>query len=236
MIAILKFIGRHFITIALVVIALIVGGFVVGSVQNVRELLFPQTAVKVNSPIIMVNQIKAIAQLVTVSSDVGTTNIDVEIHRGFLNSGYYSASHIAIGAIDAGINFDEIEEDSIDLRNDVYTITLPASIITSCRIEYINQNQYSITLLPADWDLVRQIAESEALDKFAQGMIEEGVLVRAAEEASRRIGKFVMDLTGLPANIEFRERSEAPELPDSCKPIPPSGWEKDVDGGWRRAD
>ena len=105
MFAILKFIGRHFITIALVVIALIVGGYVVGSVQNVRESLFPQTVATIRSSIIMVNQIKAIAQLVTVSSEVGTTNIDVEIHQGFLNSGYYSASHIAIGAIDAGIDF-----------------------------------------------------------------------------------------------------------------------------------
>ena len=235
MFAILKFIGRHFITIALVVIALIVGGYLVGSVQNLRESLFPQTVATVRSSIIMVNQIKAIAQLVTVSSEVGTTNIDVEIHQGVLNSGYYSASHIAIGAIDAGIDFEEIGEDDIKFRNEVYAITLPAPIITNCRIEYIDQNQYSFTLLPADWDSVRQIAESEALDRFAQGMIEKGILERAAEEAEFRIGEFVKYLTGKESNFEFEERSDALELPDSCKPIPPSGWEKGADGGWRRA-
>ena len=82
---------------------------------------------------------------------------------------------------------------------------------------------------------MRQIAESEALDRFAQGMIEKGILERAAEEAEFRIGEFVKYLTGKASNFEFEERSGALELPDSCKPIPPSGWEKDVDGGWRRA-
>ena len=235
MIAILRFIARNFLTIVLVVIALCVGGYAVGSVKNVREFLFPQTIATARPPIIMVNQIKAIAQLVTVSSEVGTTNIDVEIHHGILNYGYYSASHIAIGAIDAGIDFEEIGEDAIELRNDEYNITLPAPVITSCRIEYIDQNQYSLTLLSADWDAVRQIAEAEALDEFAQSMIEQGILERAAKEAEFRIGEFVMNLTGKASSFEFEERSGALELPESCKPIPPSGWEMDADGAWKRA-
>ena len=235
MISLLKFIGRNFLTIALVMIALIVGAYISGTVDSVRDFFFPQPELKVGSPVIMVNQIKAIAQLVTVSSEIGTTNIEVEIHQGFLNSGYYSASHIAIGAIDAGIDFEKIGEDAIELRNDVFTITLPAPIITSCRIEYIDQNQHSLTLLPADWDLVRQIAQAEALDKFAQSMIEEGILKRAAEEAEIRIGEFVKNLTGISSNFLFEERSGDPELPDSCNPIPPSSWEKGADGGWRRA-
>lgn len=235
MISMLKFIGRHFITIALIVIALIVGGYISGKVDSVRELFFPQTVVTVRPSIIMVNQIKAIAQLVTVSSEIGTTDIEVEIHQGFLNAGYYSASHIAIGAIDAGIDFEKIGEDAIELRNDVYTMTLPAPMITSCRIEYIDQNQHSLTLLPADWDMVRQIAQAEALDKFAQNMIKQGILERAAAEAEFRIGEFVMNLTGIASNFEFEETNGEPELPDSCKPIPPRGWEKGADDGWRRA-
>ena len=236
MLNVTKFIARHIATIALVIVALVVGGYISGTVDSVREFFFPQTEVSVRPPIIMVNQIKAIAQLVTVSSEIGTTDIEVEIHRGFLNYGYYSASHIAIGAIDAGINFEEIGEDAIELRNDVYTIRLPAPTITSCRIEYIDQNQYSLTLLPADWDMVRQIAQAEALDKFAQSMIEQGILERAAEEAEFRIGEFVANLTGLTSSFEFENSSGEPVLPDSCIPIAPAGWEKDADGGWREAN
>ncbi len=236
MISVLKFIARHILRLLWLALGIFVGGYISGSVDSVRELFFPQNAATVRSSIVMVNQIKAIAQLVTVSSEIGTTDIEVEIHQGFLNAGYYSASHVAIGAIDAGINFDEIDENAIDLRNDVYNITLPASVITSCRIEYIDQNQHSFTLLSADWDSVRKIAEAEALDQFAQSMIEEGILDRAAEEAARRIGDFVRELTGLPVIFEFEERTGAAQLPDSCLPSPPSGWEKATDGGWRRAN
>lgn len=235
MIGTLKFIGRHFITIALVVMALIVGGYISGTVESVRHFFFPETEVRVEPPVIMVNQIKAIAQLVTVSSEIGTSNIEVEIHQGFLNSGYYSASHIAIGAIDAGIDFQEIDEDAIEVRDDEYNISLPAPMITSCRIEYIDQNQHSLTLLPADWDMVRQIAHAEALEQFARSMIEEGILERAAEEAEFRIGEFVKNLTGLKSEFTFKKRSGELELPTSCQPIAPSGWVKDTDGAWKRA-
>ena len=234
MISMIKFIGRHFITIVLVIAALIMGGYISGKVDTVRDFFFPQSEVSVRSPVIMVNQIKAVAELVTVNSELGTIDIEVEIHRGFLNAGYYSASHIAIGAIDAGIDFEKIDKYAIELRNDVYSITLPAPMITSCRIEYIDQNQHSFTLLPADWDMVRQIAHAEALDEFAQRMIEKGILERAAEEAEFRIGEFVMNLTGLASRFEFQERTGEPELPDSCLSIPPSGWEK-ADGAWRQA-
>ena len=114
-------------------------------------------------------------------------------------------------------------------------MTLPAPIITSCRIEYIDQNEYSLTLLPADWDTVRQIAQAEAMEQFAKEMIEAGILDRAAEEAALRIGDFVRNLTESPAAIEFEDSSGVPDLPDSCKPIAPSGWEKLADGGWKRS-
>ena len=231
----LRFIARHIVTIVLVIIALVVGGYISGTVDSVRDFFFPQAKASVPTIMLQVNEIRAIAELVTVSGKISAVDVDVEIHRGFLNAGFYSANHVAIGAIDAGIKFDEIEDDDITLKDDTYFINLPAPTITSCRIEYIDQNQQSFTLLPADWDMVRQIAQAEALDKFAKGMIEEGILERAAEEAAYRIGDFVMNLTGMPAIVEIKVRSGALELPDSCNPTSPTGWVKDVDGAWKRA-
>lgn len=233
--AAIKFIVSNFVSIALLIIGIVIGGYLIGAVHNVRDFLFPESAVYVRSPLTIVNSITGIGQLVTVTSEIHKVDLEVEIHRGFLNSGYYRANHIAIGAIEAGIDFDQIDEDSIRYENDAYTLTLPAPVLTSCRIEYIDQNQYSFTLLSADWDMVRQIAQAEAIMQFATTMIEEGVLERAEEETALHIGNFVRDLTGKPAHVEFAAQAGEIELPESCQPYTPSGWGKDENGAWKRA-
>lgn len=235
MVGLLKFLGRNLVTIALLIVGILVGGYLTGAVQDVRNFFFPQSAAYVIPSQTIVTSIKNIGQLVTVTSEIGTTDVKVEIHQGFLNVGYYSASHIAIGAIEAGIDFDKIDEDSIHFQDDVFTLTLPPSIVTSCRIEHIDQNQHSFTLLLADWDMVRQLAEHDAIGQFAQEMIEAGILERAKEQAEILIGEFVHDLTGKATHIEFEEREGEPELPLSCRPHSPSGWIKDDEGAWKRS-
>ena len=234
MFAILKFIGRNLVSIALLVAGIVLGGFIIGNIDDIRLSLFPETAAYARSKLTIINSIQEIGQFVTVSSEVAKTDLEIVIRRGFLNIGGYSANHIAVGAVEAGIDFDKIDADSIRFEDDVYILTLPAPIITSCRIEHIDQNQHSFTLLPADWDMVRQIAHAEALEHFAQEMIEEGILERAEEETALRLGDFVRELTGKPAQIEFAARDGEVELPQSCQPIAPSGWEKDADGAWKR--
>ncbi len=235
MIAILKSIGRNFLTIALVIFALIVGGYISGTVETVREFFFPQSAAYVQSTHVIMHGIRGISQLVTIDGELSTTDVKVEIHQGFLNAGYYSANHIAIGAIQAGIEFDKIDEDNISFRDDTYFVTLPAPIITSCRIDHIDQNQQSFTLLTADWDMVRQLAQHDAIIQFAEETIEAGILDRAEKEAEIQIGDFVTELTGKSTSVEFASRDGELQLPLSCKPITPSGWIKDGDGAWKRA-
>ena len=236
MLAIVKWFGENFFSLLLLVFGIVIGSVLVGKVYDIREFFFPETTAYVRSPQAIVNSINGIGQLVTVTSEVETTDVKVEIHRGILNSGYYSAYHWAIGAIEAGIDFDAIDEGSVRYENDAYTVTLPAPVITSCRIEYIDQSGHSLTLLSADWDMVRQIAHAEAIMGFAEQMIEDGILERAQEETELRLGDFVRELTGRPAHIQFAARNGEPQLPDSCQPYTPDGWEKAEDGGWRRAD
>ncbi|MCY4147601.1 MAG: DUF4230 domain-containing protein [Chloroflexi bacterium] len=236
MVALLRFIGRNFFAIAMLAIGIIIGGFVIGKVKEVHDFFFPETTLYVRSPQTIVNSISGIGQLVTVTSELQTTEVKVEIHRGFLNAGYYSAYHQAIGAIEAGIDFNAIAEDSISYENNAYTLTIPAPVITSCRIEYIDQSRHSFTLLSADWDMVRQIAHAEVIEKFARNMLENSILERAAEETELRLGDFVRELTGKPARIEFAVRDSEPELPDSCQPYTPDGWGKDENGAWKRID
>lgn len=233
--AIPRFIWKYKITILLLVIGVVAGGYISNKVDQVRDLFFPESAAYVRSPLTIVNSIHGIGQLVIVTSEIAATNLKVEIHEGFLNAGFYSANHVAIGAIEAGINFDAIDENSVRFEDDVYTLTLPAPTITSCRIEHIDQNEHSVTLLNADWNMVRQLAQHDATWQFARDMIEAGILERAREETALRLGNFVSELTGKPAHIEFAARDREVELPQSCQPITPSGWEKTEDGGWKRA-
>ncbi len=228
-----KLLAKNIATVLLIVIVVAATLYVAGKAEGVLSFLFPDKVIAEHKYTI-VTGIQGMGQLVTVKHEVAKTDIKVEIHRGFLNAGYYSANHLAIGAIEAGINFDAINEDSIRFMDDAYRLTLPAPIVTSCRIEYIDQNQHSFTLLSADWDMVRQIAHAEALDQFAEEMIEAGILERAAEEAALRVGDFVRVLTGNPASVAFEDRNGEQALPDSCKPNAPSGWEKTAEGGWKR--
>ena len=231
---IIKSIGRNIITIVVIVAALIVGGFVTGNFESVRHTFFPNQVIVETSRTI-INNLQGMGQLVTVKAEVAKTDVRISIHGGILNFGYYSANHIAVGVIEAGIDFDALNDDSVRFENDAYTVILPAPIITSCRIEHIDQNEYSFTLLAADWDAVRQLAQSEAIVQFAKEMIEKGILGKAKEETTIRIGDFASSLTGKPVNIEYTTATAEPILPPSCEPDPPSGWEKDENGEWSQA-
>ena len=233
MVGIAKFLAKNIVTVLLIVLVIAATLFVVGKVDSLWSFLFPDKVIA-DHKYTIVTGIQGLGHFVTAVHEVHKSDIKVEIHRSFLNAGYYSANHNAIGAVEAGINFDAINEGSIRFSDDTYTVTLPAPIVTSCRIEFIDQNEHSFTLLSADWDMVRQIAQAEAMEQFAQEMIEAGLLERAAEEAEIRVGDFVRNLTGSPAIIQIENDDGELELPDSCKPIAPSGWEKTEEGGWKR--
>ena len=177
---------------------------------------------------------QGIGQLVTVKAEVAKTDVWVSVDQGFLNAGHYSANHIAIGAIESGIDFDQLSEDNVRFENDAYTLILPPPIITSCRIEHIAQNQHSFTLLAADWDMIRQLAQHDAIVQFAHEMIEKGILKMSEEETANRIGSFVSTLTEKPVNVVYEEQTGEIDLPTSCQPDPPSGWVKGEDGAWYR--
>lgn len=236
MFGLLEFISKNSVSIAFLVIGVAIGGLAIGKLHELRSLFFPETTAYVRSPLVIVNSIRGIGQLVTVTSEIAATNLKVEINEGFLNSGFYSANHVAIGAVEAGINFDAIDENSVRFEDDAYILTLPAPIITSCRIEHIDQNEHSLALFQPDWILVRNLAQHDATVQFARDMIEAGILERAEEETALRMGNFVSALTGKPAHIEFAARDGEAELPRSCQPITPSGWAKTEEGGWKRAD
>ena len=124
----LKFIVRNFVWIALIIIALAAGVWVTGKVQDLRDLFFPETSGL--RPLAADHRQQHSGHGPAGNGHVMRSPkpiIKIEIKRGPLNLGGYSANHIAVGAIEAGINFDEIDENSIRREGDTYTLTLPAS-------------------------------------------------------------------------------------------------------------
>ncbi len=185
----------------------------------------------------IVNSVRGLGQLVTVRVELAKTDIRVSIHEGFLNSGYYSANHVAFGIIEAGIDISEFGNDNLNRPdNQSMVLTLPAPIVTSCNIEHIDQYENSFSLLQKDWDTVRQLAEFDAIMAFRQDALEGGILEEAKDEVTYRLGNFVSELTGAQVQIDFEEPADLPVYGDTCYPDPPSGWQKDENGEWGRTN
>ena len=83
MFSLVKSIGRNFIGIALIVAALIVGGYVIGKFESVRHTFFPNQVIVETSRTI-INNLQGMGQLVTVKAEVAKTDVKISINRGFL--------------------------------------------------------------------------------------------------------------------------------------------------------
>jgi len=175
-------------------------------------------------PRVIIEHIQPMGQLVTVSVEVAEADIHVGVRDGLCSHG---ADYVAQGAIEAGVDFDAIEEDSIiyDPASQSYTLRLPAAHITSCRIEYIRQYANSFSLCNPDWDRARIFARHQAMSDFVDEVLENGILKQAENQSTLHLGSFVSSLTGKLTHIEYEKASAKAKLPSSCELYIPRGWQ-----------
>jgi hypothetical protein len=194
-------------------------------VRSIGNLANPPTIARSTSTQTILMGIQPLGQLVTVSAQLAKADIHIGVQQGGLNACGFSASHVAQGAIEAGINLANIREEDIryDALNDRYTLTLPAPELTSCRIDFIRQYERSTTICNVDWDEANQLARFTALNEFRTDAIEGGVLDRAEVEARLVLGNFISAVTGSSAEIVFQEAAVT-AVPSSCAPEPPASW------------
>lgn len=154
----------------------------------------------------------------------------------------YSAKHAAVGVIEAGIDLEQIDEDSITF-NDVensYTISAPAPAISSCRLEVIDQyiqlGGGTARCFANEWMDMEDIARHLAMDHFVQEVLEDETLERAGKQAEFVLGNLIRELTGSRVNIEFAEAPDEPIIPESCEPRLPLSWRQNKDGKWIKTD
>jgi hypothetical protein len=198
---------------------------------SIGNLLGEPPTAQVTSTRTIVRGLQPLGQLVSISVEVAQADIGVSVNSGGLNLCGHSANHVSQGVIEAGIDITKVVEDSVQYDNDsdTYTLILPPPSITSCRIEYIRQYERSGGNLTCgiDWDTVRVLAQHESMSLFTADTIEGGILTRAERETTLLMESFVSALTGSEVDITYSEADTQIELPPSCQPQIPRGWEFD---------
>jgi len=214
----------------------------ISSVINSARGLFnlspmPTSANVIDTPTI-INSVLPLGQLVTVSVQLAKADIQVAVQAGLLNTCSFSADHVAVGAVEAGVDLSQLDNSAAryDETTETYYLTLPVPHLTSCRIEFIRQYNRSFTTCPVDWDEARLLANYTALDDFRNTAIEGGILERAEREARLVIESFVRALTQKNVVVAFARNgtqsdatdeptvTRAASLPPSCVPQAPQGW------------
>ena len=174
-------------------------------------------------PAFIIQQMESQAQLVVVKNEITRRSFHVGVDDGLCSHGGDFTAH---GVIEAGIDFDNIDADSVtyDSRRQTYTLKLPATELTSCRIEYIRLVKNSFSMCNPDWDRARTLAEIQVMRDFVDESKEDGLLDEAQENTELILGEFVRNLTGKPVNVEFASLRSAPKLDASCRPRASGGW------------
>lgn len=202
--------------------------------QTVQDVL-GQKSIKVDSSKDIVTGIAFLGQLVTVEQSLAKAKISVGVRAGIGNSCGYTASHVAQGAINAGINLANMRPSDVkyDESTKTYTINLPAPSLLSCRIDQIEQYYTSNQpICGANWDELRIIAQYEAMNSFRETALGNGILEQAKRQSELVVGTFAQAIVGSDAKVKVNiPQNTTGDLPSSCKPQPPAGWAHDDSSG-----
>ncbi|MCY3865956.1 MAG: DUF4230 domain-containing protein [Chloroflexi bacterium] len=174
-------------------------------------------------PAFIIQRMETQSQLVVVKDEVAKRNFHVGVKDGLCSHG---GDFTAQGVIEAGIDFDELDEDSVTFnsRSQSYTLKLPAPEFTSCRIEYIRLVENSFSMCNPDWDKTRTLAEVQVVRDFVSQSLEDGLLEDAAERSELILGDFIRTLTGKRVHITFEKQRSSPKRDASCRPSAGGGW------------
>lgn len=224
------------VPILAIVVALVMGLTTVnGLVQGIQNIFSPAPPVaRITTTQTIINSVQPLGQLVSISAQLAKAEIGVSITQGALNSCNFSATHVAQGTIEAGVDLTRVSEDAIeyDSSTNTYTIALPSPQLTSCRIDFIRQYNRSFTACAVDWDEARVLANYIALNDFRDDAIEGGILNRAQQEVRVIVTNFVQALTGDNVEVVFPEEPQDIPYPSSCTPEVPEGWSQNQTGEW----
>lgn len=231
--------------LALIVIipALVTAGTIGGAwallAHNLGSIVNPAPpSAAVASSATIVNQVRPLGQLVSTRAQVAKADIAITVSAGRFSQCGHSANHVAQATIEAGIDLLGVDESAVayDPLTDTYTLTLPSPVITSCRVDFIDQYQRSAFVpgCTVDWDDLRQIAQYESLKAFREDALEGGLLITAERDAQLALTSFIGALTGSSVEVIFVDVA-LDERGSGCDPELPRDWQFNAQmGTWTR--
>lgn len=206
---------------------------------NVKEAIRGSNTTSIYSSPVVLREIHELGQLTTASHTLNNPNVSITIWNGLLDVCGITARHVALGEIKAGIDLNHITEEHIlfNESSNEYTMVLPQPSLMSCNITSINQYNTSGRSIFCDTnlDMLRQLAEYQALIEFRDGAVQENILDTARLEAHRQLSQLIRTTSGdQTMKIVFDEGvSVTDDL--TCRPSPPEGWVYDENNSrWKK--
>ncbi|MFN8379515.1 MAG: DUF4230 domain-containing protein [Anaerolineae bacterium] len=226
------------VAVTVIIVAILIGGTsTINAVfGGLRGLVAPPAVAVVGEAPTSVIDLAPLSQLVTISTQLARADVPVQVSGGALNACGYSAYHVVMATLAAGVDLSQVTQDDIvyDEATGRYTVTVPAPQYTSCSVDYSRQYERSFTTCNVDWDAARQLAEYTSLQAMMQETFEGGLLDRAGDEAQNVLSSFIGALTGKPVDVVF-DASRQPPFPAQCERRVPDGWTYDaVSNQWRK--
>lgn len=226
------------VAVTVIIVALLIGGTssITAVFDGLRGLIAPPAVAVVGNAQTAVIDLTPLSQLVTISTQLARADVPVQVSGGALNACGYSANHVVMVTLAAGVDLSQVTQDDIVLNEATgrYTVTVPAPQYTSCSVDYSRQYERSSTVCNVDWDAARQLAEYTSLQSMMQETFEGGLLDRAGAEARTVLSGFIGALTGRPVDVVF-DTSRQPPFPAQCERRIPDGWSYDaVSNQWRK--
>ena len=184
----------------------------------------------------LVNSVKPLGQLVTVSYQHATADTHVQINRGPFNSCQQSADFAYVVEVQAGIDLTSLDESQIayDEEAETYTLTLPKPGLTSCNV-YENFSRYAqhmpigISTCTRHHDNEFQmLGEIQVIYTTRNFVLENGILEDAQVQTEKTLRTFLTALTDKDVIIQYEDTP--PQYHSSCAPQTPQGWLSGFDG------
>ena len=159
--------------------------------DSVEEALKIETRAEVEVRDKLLDVIQPMGMLVTARQGVDS-NVKVGVQDGLLNLCGASVDHVVEGTVEAGVDLSQISGGDVvrDAAAGRWTLQLGPAELSSCRIDYIRQQDRSFTACPKDWDEYRLLAETVVLPQFVEDAVGEGLLEETERESAHRAGQF----------------------------------------------
>jgi hypothetical protein len=213
-------------TIGTIIAAVLVGTGVVYGPQILNALSSTPNALTI------LTHIQNEANLDTVRA-----NYTIQVSSGIIDGNFgtlsYNGEYRGDGEIIAGIDLGLLTQSDIEYNQNPATlnIKLPPPQFTICAITNFQQISSSITLFPADWDILYRLASVDAYNSLTEQGVENGLLEQAEQEAGRiltemLLGKFP-EIAPEAISITYATMNRGQNSDTSCTPVFPQGWCKE---------